>query len=120
MLCLPGSTLALTAAAAGLRVVAEGYADRAYHADGTLVPRSQPGAVVREVESVVARTVRMAVAAEVQAADGSVISCAVESICLHGDTPGAVSIARQIRAALLAARVPLAPFAAAGSVGGPG
>ena len=110
LLCLPGSVLSRTATAEGLRVVAEGYADRAYTSDGRLVPRSQPGAVISDVDTVVARTVRMATAGQVHAQDGTVIPAAVESICLHGDTPGAVTLARRIRAGLLDAGVALEPF----------
>jgi UPF0271 protein len=109
-LCLPGSVLARVASEAGLRVVAEGYADRAYQPDGTLLPRSEPGAVVSDVDTVVARAVRMATEQLVEAHDGTVIGCPVESICLHGDTPGAVTMARRTRAALEEAGVPLAPF----------
>ena len=111
VLCLPGSVLARIAASAGIRVIAEGYADRAYEADGTLVPRGRPGAVLSDVDTVVARTIRMAVDGSVATHDGAVIGCAVESICLHGDTPGAVTMAQRARAALLEAGVPLAPFA---------
>ncbi|HEY7224904.1 MAG TPA: 5-oxoprolinase subunit PxpA [Micromonosporaceae bacterium] len=111
VLCLPGSTLAGVATAAGLRAVAEGFADRAYASDGTLVPRSEPGAVVVEVDAVVERTVRMATTGEVEASDGTVLGCAVASVCLHGDTPGAVDLARRVRAALVEAGVPLTPFA---------
>jgi UPF0271 protein len=111
VLCLPGSVLARVAASAGIRVVAEGYADRSYKADGTLVPRSQAGAVISDVDTVVGRTVRMAVDRVVQSQDGAVIQSAVESICLHGDTPGAVTMAQRIRTALLDAGVPVSPFA---------
>jgi len=110
LLCLPGSTLAAVADGAGLRVVAEGYADRAYRADGTLVPRGQPGAVLSDVDTVVARAFRLATAGEVETPDGTVISSTVDSLCLHGDTPGAVELTRRVREALLAADVPLAPF----------
>ena len=110
VLCLPGSTLAECAATAGLRVVPEGYADRAYQRDGTLVPRKQPGAVVSDVDSVVARAVRMATAGEVTADDGGVVGAVVESICVHGDTPGAVELAQRVREALDASGVRLAPF----------
>jgi UPF0271 protein len=111
MLCLPGSTLATVADGAGLRVVAEGYADRAYRADGTLVPRGQPGAVLSDVDTVVARAFRLATAGEVQTPDGTVITSTVDSLCLHGDTPGAVELTRRVREALLGAGVRLAPFA---------
>ncbi len=110
VLCLPGSTLATVADGAGLRVVAEGYADRAYRADGTLVPRGQPGAVLSDVDTVVARAFRMATAGEVETPDGTVISSTVDSLCLHGDTPGAVDLTRRVREALVAAGVRLAPF----------
>ena len=110
ILCLPGSTLATVADGAGLRVVAEGYADRAYRADGTLVPRGQPGAVLSDVDTVVARAFRMATAGEVETPDGTVISSTVDSLCLHGDTPGAVDLTRLVREALVAAGVRLAPF----------
>jgi len=91
-------------------VVSEGYPDRAYQADGTLVPRGQPGAVLSDVDTVVARAFRLATAAEVEAQDGTVIPCHVESLCLHGDSPGAVELTRRVREALDAAGVRLAPF----------
>ena len=110
VLCLPQSALANVAGQAGLRVVPEGYADRAYRADGMLVPRSQHGAVLSDVDAVVARAVRMATAAEVQAQDGTIIASPIESLCLHGDTPGAVELTTRVRHALQSAGVPLAPF----------
>jgi UPF0271 protein len=110
VLCLPGSTLDECASTAGLRVVPEGYADRAYQSDGQLVPRRQPGAIVSDVDSVVARAFRLATAGEITANDGTVVTAAVESICVHGDTPGAVELARRLRDALDAAGVRLAPF----------
>ncbi|MFC7528912.1 LamB/YcsF family protein [Actinoplanes sp. GCM10030250] len=103
VLCQPGSVLAGQAAAAGLTVVGEGFADRGYLPDGRLVPRSAPDALVHEVGDVVDRAVRMAVGGEVVAADGSVIACPVRSICVHGDTPGAVELARAVRDGLSAA-----------------
>jgi len=110
VLCQPGSVLASTAVASGLRIVGEGFADRAYHADGTLVPRGQPGALLSDVDAVVERAVRLALVGEVVAIDGSVVPCPVESLCVHGDTPGAVDLAGKIRAALDAAGVRLSPF----------
>jgi UPF0271 protein len=107
VLCQPGSVLFRMAADSGLRVVAEGFADRGYRADGTLVPRSAPGAVLHDADEVVARSVRMATSREVVAVDGTVVPCEVASICLHGDTPGAVDLARRVRAALN----PVHPFA---------
>jgi 5-oxoprolinase (ATP-hydrolysing) subunit A len=111
VLCLPGSTLAEVAAGAGLRVVAEGYADRAYQPDGTLVSRRQPGSIISTVDSVIERVVRMATTGEIVATDGTILDAAVESICVHGDTPGAVELARRVREALDASGVSLKPFA---------
>ena len=110
ILCQPGSVLASLASDAGLRVVAEGFVDRAYLPDGRLVPRSQPGAVLHDVSLVVARSVRMAVEGVVEAVDGSVIPMPVESLCVHGDTPGAVAMATAVRDALSSAGVPVSPF----------
>jgi len=111
VLCLPGSTLAAVATGAGLRVVPEGYADRAYQPDGTLVPRRKPGAVISTVDSVAERAVRMAVAGEVVAIDDTLVATPAESICVHGDTAGAVELARRVREALDASGVSLKPFA---------
>jgi 5-oxoprolinase (ATP-hydrolysing) subunit A len=110
VLCQPGSTLASVAAGADLRTVGEGYADRAYRPDGTLVPRREPGAVLSDVDIVSARAHRLATAGEVEAQDGTIVPCPVESLCLHGDTPGAVELTRRVRETLEDAGVPLAPF----------
>ncbi|MDO3705407.1 5-oxoprolinase subunit PxpA [Micromonospora sp. C28SCA-DRY-2] len=111
VLCAPGSVLAQLAVGAGLRVVAEGFADRGYLPNGQLVPRTAFGALVTDPEEVAARAVRMATERTVVAVDGSVIPCQVESICLHGDSPGAVAAAELVRAALIDAGVPPTPFA---------
>lgn len=111
VLCLPDSVLAQLGTGAGLDVVGEGFADRAYLPSGRLVPRTEPGSVLTDVGEVVARAVRMASAGEVVAADGTVVPCRVESICVHGDTPGAVELAHAVRAALTEAGQDLAPFA---------
>ncbi|MGW0213207.1 LamB/YcsF family protein [Micromonospora chokoriensis] len=111
VLCLPGSTLAQLAVGAGLPVVAEAFADRAYLPNGALVPRGTSGAVISDPEQVAERAVRMAVERVVVAVDGTLIPCAVDSICVHGDTPGAVSAAELVRATLIDAGVSLAPFA---------
>ncbi|MFC4066093.1 LamB/YcsF family protein [Actinoplanes subglobosus] len=100
VLCQPGSVLAVRAAEAGLSVAGEGFADRGYLPDGRLVPRSRPDALVHDPDEVVARVVRMAVDGTVTAVDGSTVECRVRSICLHGDTPGAVVLARAVRAGL--------------------
>ncbi|MEV4276834.1 LamB/YcsF family protein [Actinoplanes xinjiangensis] len=97
ILCQPGSVLAVRAAEAGLTAIGEGFADRGYLPDGRLVPRSRPDALVHDPDEVVARVVQMAVDSSVTAVDGSTVECRVRSICLHGDTPGAVRLARAVR-----------------------
>ncbi|MFF5084702.1 LamB/YcsF family protein [Actinoplanes sp. NPDC000266] len=111
VLCQPGSTLARLAAAEGLTVVGEGFADRGYRADGTLMPRSQAGAVLHEAEAVVTQAVRMAVSRVVSTTDGEVVPAPVASICVHGDTPGAVDLAARVRAGLHEAGLTVTPFA---------
>ncbi|GAA2844122.1 UPF0271 protein [Actinoplanes cyaneus] len=110
LLCQPGSVLFATAEAAGLTAVGEGFADRGYLPDGRLVPRSRPDALVHDPATVVTRVTRMAADGEVVAADGTVVACPVRSICLHGDTPGAVELARAVRAGLVAASIPIQAF----------
>jgi UPF0271 protein len=111
VLGLPGSALLRAADSAGLSVVREGFADRGYTPTGTLVPRRAPGALVDEPTAVAERAVRMAVDGEVVAVDGSRVPLDVESVCVHGDTPGAVELARAVRRALEAAGLSLLPFA---------
>ncbi|MFI6242024.1 LamB/YcsF family protein [Micromonospora sp. NPDC050795] len=111
VLCLPGSTLAQLAVGAGVPVVAEAFADRAYLPNGALVPRGTPGAVITDPEQIAERAARMATQRSVVAVDGTVIPCSVDSICVHGDTPGAVSAAELVRATLIDADITLAPFA---------
>ncbi|KAB1904559.1 LamB/YcsF family protein [Micromonospora sp. AMSO31t] len=111
VLCPPGSVLAQLAVGAGLRVVAEGFADRNYLPNGQLVPRSAANALVTDPDEVATRAVRMATERIVVAVDGSVVPCPVESICLHGDTPGAVRCAELVRAALIDAGVTPTSFA---------
>jgi UPF0271 protein len=99
------------AAEAGLPTATEAFADRGYAADGTLLPRGSSGAVLAEPAVVAARAVRMATRGEVEAADGTVLTVAADSICLHSDTDGALPALEATRAALDAAGVALAPFA---------
>jgi UPF0271 protein len=106
----PGSVLLRLAAEAGLRVVPEAFADRGYLPGGGLVPRGQPGATVNEADQVAARVVRLALEGTVLAVDGTVVPVAAQSVCVHGDTPGAVSVARTVRAALTEAGVDVRPF----------
>jgi 5-oxoprolinase (ATP-hydrolysing) subunit A len=107
----PGSALLTAADKMGLRTVRETFADRGYDNSGQLLPRDAPGALVTDLAAVAERAVRMAVKGEVVTDDGSVVLVTSESICVHGDTPGAVEIARSVRTALEAAGVELAPFA---------
>jgi 5-oxoprolinase (ATP-hydrolysing) subunit A len=111
LLTLPGSEAARAAAAAGLTVVAEGFADRAYRADGTLVPRGQPGAVISDPARAAAQAAAIATGHAVEAADGQDVKVSIRSLCVHGDTPGAVTLARAVREALERAGVLVAPFA---------
>jgi len=101
----PRSALAAAGRAIGLRVVLEGFADRAYQPDGTLVPRTQHGAVIANVEDVVTRAMQMVVDRTVTAIDGSVIPVDVDTLCIHGDTAGAAAMAAWIRAGLNSAGV---------------
>ncbi|WP_367136374.1 LamB/YcsF family protein [Saccharothrix sp. HUAS TT1] len=110
VLGLPGSRLLHHAERAGLRPVREAFADRAYTPEATLVPRTQPDAVLTGTDAVLAQVIGLAERGELTAVDGSVLRVEVDSICLHGDTPGAVEHAREIRAALGAAGVPVARF----------
>ncbi len=90
----------------------EAFADRAYLRDGRLVSRSEPDAVLTEPAEVAARAVRLATEHEVVSVDGSVVRVEARSICVHGDTPGAVDLARAVRDALDAAGVAVQPFTA--------
>lgn len=101
----PGSELLAAGRAAGLPVAAEGFADRAYEPDGSLVSRQKPGAVMDDPTTVVTRAVRMARDGTVVAIDGSVVRLSVETICVHGDTPGADHLAAALRAGLEAAGI---------------
>jgi UPF0271 protein len=102
---LPGSALLEAGRAAGLRVVAEGFADRAYEPDGSLTPRSRAGAVIEDVGEGVRRAVRLVMERTVNAVDGSTLGLDVETICVHGDTPGAAERAERLRAGLEAAGI---------------
>jgi len=111
ILGLPGSELLKQAQEAGHPVFIEAFVDRAYLSDGTLVPRSQEGAVLHDVDSIVERAVRMATKGEVVALDGTLLQVRPDSLCIHGDTPGAVEMAAAVRAGLEAAGVELESFA---------
>jgi UPF0271 protein len=111
LLGLPGSEVLRLGDAAGLRTVNEAFADRAYTPGGTLVSRREPGSVLHDAEQIAARMVQLATEGTITAIDGSTITMAAESICVHGDSPGATEMARQIRSALTGAGLTIAPFA---------
>ncbi|MCG7206575.1 LamB/YcsF family protein [Streptomyces arenae] len=92
----------------GLRVGVVGIADRAYRGDGTLVPRSEPGAVIHDADEIALRTVRMVTEGVIRSADGTDLPIDCDTVLLHGDTPGALALARRIREQLLAAGVEFA------------
>ena len=96
---LPGSRVLALAQEAGLKTITEGFADRAYTPEGRLVPRSQPGAVIHDPAEAARRAVELARSGKVR------------SLCVHGDTPGAVTMARRVRAELEAAGLKIAAFA---------
>jgi UPF0271 protein len=100
-----------SAEAEGLRFAAEAFADRAYEKDGTLVPRGRKGAVITDTRDAAARAVRIARDGRIAAVDGTEITLEADTICLHGDTPGAVAHARAVRAALEGAEIAVRPLA---------
>jgi UPF0271 protein len=98
------------AKANGLSTVSECFADRAYTADGRLVPRGQAGAVIDDEATVVTRAVAFATKGTTTSLDGTILTVKAQSICLHGDTPGAARLARAIRAGLEGAGVAITSF----------
>lgn len=113
LVALAGAPLVGRAQARGLRVVTEAFADRAYTPQGTLVSRREPGAVLTDAAQVAQRMLLFVRTGEIVAIDGSRIRLQADSICVHGDSPGAVAMAQAVRHCLDAAGVPLAPFAPA-------
>ncbi|MCA0296395.1 MAG: LamB/YcsF family protein [Actinobacteria bacterium] len=111
LLGLPDTLATELAAAAGLRTVVEAFADRAYRADGGLVPRGEPGAVLDDPAVVAARMVDLVTTGSVEAIDGTRVAVAADSICVHGDSPNAVAMAQAVRASLAAAGVGVGSFA---------
>lgn len=112
---LSGSCLADSALAASVPFVAEAFADRAYGPDGALVPRSQAGSMIHDVDEICARVVGMAADGRVRAIDGSHVAITASTVCVHGDSPGAVEIARAVRAALESNGVTVASLPVPGS-----
>ena len=102
---LPDSEILKAGRAAGLRVAAEVFADRAYEPDGSLVSRRKAGAVIHDVQTVVDRAIRMVKDNVVIAMDGAAVALQADTICVHGDTPGADELAARLRAGLEAAGI---------------
>jgi 5-oxoprolinase (ATP-hydrolysing) subunit A len=107
---MAGSAFFDEAARLGLRTVAEAFADRAYRPDGQLVCRREPGAVLHDPAAIAQRVVAMVTTGEVTAVDGSQLAVSVESVCVHGDSPGAVQIAAAVRDQLKAAGAEIKAF----------
>ena len=110
VLGLAGSEFFAAATGLGLRTVPEAFADRAYRPDGQLVSRREPGAVLGDAGRIADRVARMVADGHVDAVDGSTIPITVESVCVHGDSPGAVQIANAVRDRLTADGVVLEAF----------
>jgi len=111
VLGLPGSAWLRRAQEAGLTVVPEAFADRAYTPEATLVSRRLPGAVLKDAEQIARRCVAIATGEPITDIDGGSLTVTAASICVHGDTAGAVTIARSVKDALATAGVDVAPFA---------
>ncbi|WP_156689702.1 LamB/YcsF family protein [Mycobacterium sp. Marseille-P9652] len=110
VLGMAGSAFFDEASRRGLRTVAEAFADRAYRPDGQLVSRREPGAVLHDATAIAERVVTMVRTGRVTAVDGSEIPVGVESVCVHGDSPGAVDIAAAVRGRLEAAGIEIRAF----------
>lgn len=111
MMGLAGALILDRARAAGLPVVAEAFADRAYTPEGTLVSRREAGAVLHDPDTVAARMLRLATEGVIQAIDGSTLELQADSICIHGDSPGAVAMAQRVREVLVQGGVQIRGFA---------
>lgn len=110
MLCLGNSLMVDAAKKVGVKYVEEAFADRAYTTAGKLVPRSQPGSVIHDVNLVAERVLSMAVNKKVAAIDGTIIPISAQTICVHGDTPGAVDMIKNIREKLESEKIIVEPF----------
>ena len=110
LLLLPGSVAIEKAEAAGLRAVREAFADRNYNPDGTLVSRRESNAVLHDPDAVAERVLRLATEGTLTAVDGSEISIGAESVCIHGDSPGAVAMAEHIATRLDSEGIAVRPF----------
>lgn len=110
VLAISGTALEPAAQAEGLAVFSEVFADRAYRPDGRLVPRGQSGAVIHDPATVATRMLAFLDSGRMPVQDGAQITLAAHSICLHGDNPGALDLARGLKAALIGAGITVAPF----------
>ncbi|XXF09385.1 LamB/YcsF family protein [Pseudomonas sp. D2-3] len=113
LVAFAGSPLIELARREGLTCIAEAFADRAYTPQGTLVSRREPGAVLHDAAQVARRMLRLVQSGEVEAIDGSVTRIEADSICVHGDSPGAIQMAREVRQLLERSGVSLSAFAGA-------
>jgi 5-oxoprolinase (ATP-hydrolysing) subunit A len=111
LLVLANSRMENVASEMGIRIAREVFADRALNRDGTLVPRTKAGAVIHDIEQVIERSVRMIVSGKASAITGEEIDIAADTLCLHGDTPGAVELAAALKARLESEGVELVPLA---------
>lgn len=112
LLGLTGSELSRAADRCGVRAVNEAFVDRAYRPNGTLVPRSEPGAVLHDVQDIADRALRMVQTGTVLAVDGGVVQVNPESLCTHGDGPDALAVVTAVRQRLERQGIRIAPFAA--------
>jgi 5-oxoprolinase (ATP-hydrolysing) subunit A len=111
ILAIAGTEIERAAARCGMKAAREIFADRAYTTAGNLVPRSEPGAVIHDAKLAAARVLAMLEAGAIIAVDGTMVPVGIDSICVHGDTPGAVAMAQAVRAALTGAGYRLRAFA---------
>ena len=110
LLGLPGSVLLALAESTGLRTVTEAFADRGYTRQGRLVPRGEPGALLTDPDVVAERARRLVTEGVVESVDGVDVAVVAQSLCIHGDTPGAVRVARAVRSVLEESSVTIGPF----------
>lgn len=108
---LPYSETFAAAEKAGLRVATEIYADRSYTDSGELTPRTQPGAVIHDLQQSLDQVLEMVINGHIPTTGGGRLPVEPATLCVHGDTPGAVGIVTHLRNALLASGVKIAPFA---------
>ena len=107
---LPNTALVRAGEAAGLKLIYEVFADRAYEDDAQLVARGKAGSVLHDGGQIAQRVVRMVQDNAITAASGKIIPVKIDTVCIHGDTPGAVDIARKVRTALESSGITVAPF----------